>query len=570
MSDLNIVVAGAAGQGVQSAAGILGQTLFRLGFFVNTTQDYQSRVRGGHNFMRIRFSDKPLCASVRRTDFLLALNQESLEIHMSNLSENGLALCMEKDSGDPDDPRLRPLSGDVGPDSAKSEKFVGIKLLAMLFTMLGFKPDTLRGAVTAQFQKKLKKEVLQANLDAIDAVSSSVDRNDIHPVPFKPASTKSLLLLSGSESLALGMVAGGVSVYFGYPMTPATPLLNAMGQFGPKVGIAVEQVEDEIAALNAAIGASYAGARAATGSSGAGMCLMSEAMGLAGVTETPVVIVDGQRAGPATGMATRTEQSDLLFVIHASHGEFPRAVIAPATIEDAFYMAAEAFNIADQWHVPVFLMEDMAFADTACTMEEFDLSKVTIDRGPLAPEPDTPQLLRRYEVTDSGVSPRAFPAISKWIVACDSHEHDETGHLTDNIENRNRQNAKRMRKLKGMASGFPGPEIIGAPAEDLLICWGSTAGPVLEATERLRAQGRKIAVAIFRYIFPMNVDRVRSALSGFQRIFSVEGNYTGQLGKLIQMETCIKIHGHIGKTDGRLFTVEDVLDRVEKVLGGES
>jgi len=570
MPDLNIVIAGGAGQGVQSAAGILGKTLFRLGYFVHAAQDYQSRVRGGHNFMAIRFSDRPLDAPVRRTDFLLALNAESIAIHLPHLPPQGLVLCMEKDKGGLADPRIRALSEQVGPEAARSEKFVAIKLLGMLFTLLGFGPETLRGAARSEFEKRLKPEVLQANLEAIDAASAAVEARDLRPLPFQAQPLGDHLLISGSDAMALGMIAAGVGVFFSYPMTPATPLLNTLAQYGPKVGIAVEQVEDEVSALNAAVGASYAGARAAVASSGAGMCLMSEAMGLAGITETPVVIVDGQRSGPSTGMATRTEQGDLLFVIHASHGEFPRAVLAPAGIDDAFHLTAEAFNIADRWQVPVFVMSDLFFADKEGTVREFDLSRVTIDRGAIAPEPAAPELLRRYEVTESGVSPRAFPVLSQWIVACDSHEHDEVGHLTDNVENRRRQFAKRMRKLAGIAASFPGPEVLGAPADDLVVCWGSTAGPALEAAEILRARGRKIAVAVFRHLYPLNLERVRQALAGFRRIVSLEGNYSGQLGKLLQMEACIPIHRHIGKVDGRPFTVEDVLESVEKILGGES
>jgi 2-oxoglutarate/2-oxoacid ferredoxin oxidoreductase subunit alpha len=570
MSAMSILIAGAAGQGVQSAAGILGKTLHRLGYFVYTSQDYQSRVRGGHNFMQIRFHNEPLAASVRGNDFLLALNNESLGAHLPDLSATGLAICMDRDRGDVEDPRLRSLSEEAGPAAARGEKFVGVKLLSLLFTLMGFRPETLRKAVEAQFGKKLKPEVLQANLDAIDAVAATVDAGDVHAIPFPPAEMKDHLLLSGNDAIALGMVAAGVGVYVGYPMTPSTSILDALASYGPEVGIAVEQVEDEVSALNAAVGASYAGARAATGSSGAGMGLMAEAMGLAGITETPVVIVDAQRAGPSTGMATRTEQSDLLFVIHASHGEFPRAVIAPATTEEGFYLAAEAFNIADRWQIPVFLMDDMAFADAETTVPRFDISRVRIDRGPLAPEPDEVQLLRRYAVTESGVSPRAFPVLSRWLVACDSHEHDEMGRMSDHIGNRNRQFRKRMRKLTGIAAEFPGPEIVGAPADDLVICWGSTVGPVLEATRLLRKRGVLVATGIFRYLYPMDRERVAEALSGFRRIFSVEGNYTGQLGRLIQMETCIRIHGHIGKVDGRAFTVEDVTDRIEKALGGAS
>lgn len=570
MSDLNVVLAGAAGQGVQSAAAILGKTLIRLGYHVFTTQDYQSLVRGGHNFMRIRFSDGPLTAERRRTDFLLALNSQSLDIHLPDLNDNGLALCLTQDAGEVNDPRLRALPLEVGPDSAKGPKFVGVKLLSMLFTFIGFAPDTLSSAIKTQFGKKLKPEVLQANLEAVEAVAAFVDEADIKPLSFKPTPDDKRILVSGNHAIGLGMIAAGVGVYAGYPMSPSTSILTILAEHGPKLGIAVEQVEDEIAAINVAIGGSYAGARAATGSSGGGFSLMVEALGLAGVTETPLVLVDAQRPGPATGMATRTEQSDLLFVIHAAQGEFPRAVIAPADHNDAFYMTAEAFNLADRWQVPVIIMDDQTFADSECTVTEFDLSKVTIDRGPIAEEPPEPAIMKRYQLTDSGVSPRAFPTFSKWMIHVDSHEHDEVGHLTDNPENRNKQTHKRMKKLQGIADAMPAPEVVGDPDGALLLCWGSTVGSVLEALPILRDKGYKLGAAIFRHIYPMNVPKVTEALSGAERLISIEGNYLGQLGKLLRMETGMMTSGHIGKIDGRPFTVEDVVERVEKYLEGQS
>jgi 2-oxoglutarate/2-oxoacid ferredoxin oxidoreductase subunit alpha len=569
MADLNIVIAGAAGQGVQSAADTLGRTLLRLGFHVYTTQDYQSRIRGGHNFMRIRFSDHPLQASVRRADFLLALNAESLTLHLPDLAPTGLALCMEDDRGEATHARIRALPKTVGPAAARSGRFVGVKLLAMLFTILGFPPTTLADAVKTEFGERLKPDVLQANLDAVRDVSAFVERRDIAPLAFKPGpeGQNGRMLVSGNLAMALGMIAAGIGVYAGYPMSPATTFMEYFAGFGREVGIAVEQTEDEISALNTALGAAYAGARAAAGSSGSGISLMAEAIGLAGISETPVVIIDGQRPGPAVGMATRTEQSDLMFVVHASQGEFPRAVIAPTGHDDGFYMAAEAFNIAERWQVPVFLMDDQALADAEATVEAYDLSRVTIDRGPVAPEPGEPEVLKRYLVTESGVSPRAYPLLSKWIVAQDSHEHDEVGHLTDNAANRVRQVNKRMHKLEGIAASFPGPEIIHPEAETLLLCWGSTVGPALEGVELLRAEGYDLGVAIFRYLYPMNKEAVRAALAGDRRLVTLEMNYTGQLGKLLLLETGIATRGHIAKFDGRIITVEDVLARVKEVLG---
>ncbi len=569
MKHINIVIAGAAGQGVQSAGEILGKTLLRLGYHVFIAHDYQSRVRGGHNFMSVRFAGEPLSASVRQADYLLALNEESIGLRLGGLKAEGLAFCLEEDKGAQTDPRLRALPGPVGPAAAKGDKFAAVKLVSMLFAVLGFPPEVLAASVNKIFEGRLKPEVLQANLDVVAAVSGFIGARDVRWPDFTPAPSAGRMLVSGNDAVALGMVAAGVGVYSGYPITPSTSILDVLGTAGPGLGIAVEQAEDEIAALNLAIGASYAGARAACGSSGPGLSLMAEAIGLAGITETPVVIYDGQRAGPAIGMATRTEQGDLLSLVHSSHGEFPRAVISPATHEDSFYLAAEAFNVADAWQVPVFLVNDLGQAGCERTLEEFDVSRVRIDRGLIAPEPPAPDMFARYAVTGSGVSPRAVPGLSRWLVSCDSHEHDEYGHLTDNAANRVRQHSKRMRKLDGMAAAFPGPEIINPCHKVCVIAWGSTVGPLLEAAPLLKEKGIDFSVAVFRYLYPLDPAKVVPALKGFPRLVTLEQNYSGQLGKLLRMECGVETQGHISKYDGRILTVDDVVELLGAGLGGK-
>ena len=568
MKHLNIVIAGAAGQGVQSAGEILGKTLLRLGYHIFITQDYQSRVRGGHNFLSVRFSDVPLAAPVRKADYLLALNEESVGLRLGDLGPEGLAFCLEADKDAHSDPRLRVLPDSVGPAAARGEKYAAVKLVSMLFASLGFSPEILSGSVKKMFEGRLKPEALQANLDAVAAVSAFIEAGDVRPPAFKPDPSANRMLISGNDAAALGMVAAGLGVYAGYPITPSTTILNALGTAGPKLGIAVEQAEDEIAALNLAIGASYAGARAACGSSGPGLSLMAEAIGLAGITETPVVIYDGQRSGPSTGMATRTEQADLLPLVNSSHGEFPRAVISPATHEDSFYLAAEAFNVADAWQVPVFFTNDLGQAGAECTLKEFDLSRVRIDRGLFAPEPAETEMLARYAVTDSGVSPRAVPGLSKWLVSCDSHEHDENGHLSDNAANRVKQHSKRMRKLAGMAAAFPGPELINPGQKVCVLAWGSTVGPLLEARTLLKEKGVDFSVAVFRYLYPLDTEKVKKALNGFTRLVTMEQNYSGQLGKLLRMECGVETQGHLGKYDGRNLSVEDALALLEAGLKG--
>ncbi|MEA1923864.1 MAG: 2-oxoacid:acceptor oxidoreductase subunit alpha [Pseudomonadota bacterium] len=566
----NIVIAGAAGQGVDSAVALAGKVLLKAGFQLFITADYQSRVRGGHNFMRIRFSDQPLAAAVSSIDYLLALNEESLTRHLPDLTSEGLAFAMADDSINIIDQRVVNIPTKAGPKAAQDKTFTGIKLLTLLFAELGFSPEIFKETIERQFGRKLSTKLLQTNLDTISEITTFFAARASQPLSFTPQPDSQRMLVNGNESIALGMVAAGIGVYTAYPMTPSTSVLNVLADCGPQLGIAVEQVEDEIAALNAALGASYAGARAATGSSGAGICLMAEAIGMAGISEIPIVIFDAQRSSPATGMATRTEQADLLFVAHVSHGDFPRLIIAPANHTESFYLTAEAFNLADYWQIPVFILSDQAQASAESSVNEFDLAKITIDRGVIADEPQNCERLRRYEITESGISPRAFPQLSQWLISCDSHEHNEIGQLSDNIENRNRQHKKRMRKLKNLADTLPAPEIIGAPADNLLICWGSTVGPVLEAAEIFRAQGNKLAIAVFQYLYPLNRERIEKALAPFKNIYTIEGNFSGQLGKLLQMETTVRITSHIGKTDGRLFTVEDVLQSLTKLVGGKS
>ena len=569
LKSCNIVIAGAAGQGVESAVALAGKGLLKAGFHIFITTDHQSRVRGGHNFMRIRFSDQPLAAAIVDIDFILALNKEILTRHLPNLKTSGVAFVMADDGKSVKDQRVVKIPTEAGPKRAQARTFTGIKLLAQLFTELGLPLETLKESVEQQFAKKLSPELLQTNIDTITELAALFPDRPIQALPFSPTPDPRRMLVNGNDAIALGMIAAGVGVYTAYPMTPSTSVMNVLADCGPKLGIAVEQVEDEIAALNAALGASYAGARAATGSSGGGICLMSEAIGLAGIGEIPIVIVDAQRSSPATGMATRTEQADLLFIAHASHGDFPRLIIAPAAPSQSFYLTTEAFNLADYWQIPVFILTDQAQASAECSVNEFDLDKVTIDRGAIAEEPLNSEMLRRYEVTENGVSPRAFPQLSKWLISCDSHEHNETGQVSDDIDNRNRQHGKRMRKLKKLAATLPGPKIVGSPAESLLICWGSTVGPVVEAAEKLRAQGHSFAIAIFEYLYPLNRERIEKTLAPFKKIYTIEGNYTGQLGKLLQMETNIRITSHIGKSDGRLFTVDDVEKSLIKLVGGK-
>jgi 2-oxoglutarate ferredoxin oxidoreductase subunit alpha len=331
--------------------------------------------------------------------------------------------------------------------------------------------------------------------------------------------------------------------------------------------VVVVQPEDEIAAINMIIGAAFTGVRSMTATSGSGLCLMVEGLGLAGITEMPIVVVDGQRAGPAVGLPTRTEQGDLEFVIHAAHGEFPRAVLAPATIEDAFWVTVKAFNLADRYQLPVIILTDQHLASSQTTVEAFDLSKVVIDRGLLleGEGPPVPGEYKRHAITESGVSPRAMPLVGRALVCTDADEHDEAGHLTEDAETRTAMVLKRLRKLEGLRKDIAPPRLYGeAGAPVTLVGWGSTYGALKEAVDLARGEGLEVNLVHLSEMWPFPADAVSQALEHAQKVFVVENNATGQLARLIRSETGYRVAGGIRRFDGRPFTPAYILKALKQ------
>jgi 2-oxoglutarate ferredoxin oxidoreductase subunit alpha len=375
------------------------------------------------------------------------------------------------------------------------------------------------------------------------------------------------ILITGNEALALGLLAGGLSFYSAYPMTPATSIMTYLSKIQKNAGIIVEQVEDEISAINMALGASYVGARSATGSSGGGVSLMVEAIGLSSITETPLLIIDSQRPGPATGLPTRTEQSDLSFLVTASHGEGPRMVLSVRNAEDAFYASARALNISEKYQIPVILLTDQYLADTAVTIPEFDLSKVKIERhiaGEDALESDGSY--KRYKLTESGISPRILPGqFENAVVLIDSDEHTEDSQITESAEVRIEQMDKRMRKLQLLKEELIEPDYFGVETpEVLLLAWGSLEGPIEEAVKLLNDEGYSVGALVFGDLYPLPTKLLEKYSALAKKLVNVEQNFNGQLGKLIRMETGISIHNSILKYDGRQLNSEEIYSRVKK------
>jgi 2-oxoglutarate ferredoxin oxidoreductase subunit alpha len=559
----NFMIAGEAGQGVQSAGFILSKALARGGYSVFADQDYESRIRGGHNFFRIRVSDSEVGAVTEPIDILLALNQESIELHRNELAEGGVIVFdEERVKNARGNGYLLPIPMDRLAEEKAGNRIMGNTVaLGACLGLLGYDLKLLEDILQGYFGEG---KVSEANVRAarIGYEYGPENFKKDFAVKLRPVSRKRRLLLNGHEALALGALAAGCNFMTGYPMTPASPILEYMASKARDMGLVVVQPEDEIAAINMVIGASYAGARAMTATSGSGFCLMVEGLGLAGLTETPIVVVDAQRPGPAVGLPTRTEQGDLQFVLSAHHGDVPRAVLAPATVEEAFWLTVEAFNLAERYQLPVIILTDHYLATSYAMVDGFDLSRVAIDRGEIFA--GRPEKYKRHAVTESGISPRAFPGLSEALVVTDSDEHDELGHLTESAQTRTEQVAKRLRKISALKGDITPPELYGPKKAELtLIGWGSTYGALREVVDILSKEVR-LNLLHFRSLWPFPAESVDKILAGSEKVCIVENNATGQLARLIRAETGREISRKILKYDGRPFTPAYIVERLRK------
>ncbi len=565
--DLNMVIAGAAGQGVHTITGLLARILVRQGCQVLYVQDYQSRIRGGHLFNRIRVSDQPLVSSREGIDLLVALNQESIHRHRDELSRQGVIIYDASEVSDlpPGVDTLALKAGDLLPDRHAAEVAINAGACGALLGLLKVPLEPLMQLLLEAFAAKGTEVVGWNHKAAAAGYRQGAAAGNRHSLAGMAAPPQPRFLMSGHEAVALGALAAGVQFLCGYPMTPWSSVLNAVGSRAERWGVVVEQAEDEIAAINMALGASYAGVRAMTGSSGGGFALMVEALGLAGCSETPLVIVESQRPGPSTGLPTRTEQGDLSFLLYAGQGDFPRAVLAPGTPAQGFALTARAFNLADRYQLPVIIITDQYFGDTNVTHEPGDFpQEVEIERalstGPAADG------YERYALTADGISPRRLPGFGPVVVA-DSDEHTPDGHLTEDLEVRVRMQDKRQRKLTALAQELGGITTAGpADAPLTLACWGSSLGPVAEAVARLNAESTPARLVHFSELWPFPTGAVTAALGSPKKLVMVEMNATGQCNRLLRQETGIRADHLVLKYDGAPLTPEYIL----RALAGQA
>ncbi|MBT9136049.1 MAG: 2-oxoglutarate oxidoreductase subunit KorA [Firmicutes bacterium] len=560
---MNIVIGGAAGQGMDTIAHLLGKTLTRLGYGVLLSKDYMSRVRGGHNFSLLRVGSTTPWALATDIDILVALNEETYVVHHKKLRprasvifDNALfALPAQEQRGLPTP--LGSLARAAGGAILASTVATGAVL-----SLLGLALPTAEGLIREMFAEALVEQNIAAFRAGYSALLPA--RPVVAPLPEATPETPQIFI-DGNQALGMAALASGCRFLAAYPMTPATGIMTYLAAKQQQYGLVVEQAEDEIAAINMVLGASYAGLRSMTSTSGGGFALMVEGLSLAGMTETPIVVVLAMRPGPATGLPTRTEQGDLNFAIFGGHGEFPRAVLSATNLEDAFYRLNKAFTLADKYQVPVIFLTDQDFADTARSIRPYDFSRLVYARH-LATEETAPSPYQRYRLTEDGLSPRAYPGqFAGEVVLADSDEHDEDGHIIEDGAMRKRMMDKRMLKQNALANEMSEPEVYGSTgAEILLIGWGSTYGALREAIDSLQARGKNAAMLHFSDLWPLPLNNVTTLLPQAQYSFCIEGNATGQFSALLRRESGLQTTHLLLKYDGRPWSGEEIVREVEK------
>jgi 2-oxoglutarate ferredoxin oxidoreductase subunit alpha len=554
--EISIVLCGEAGQGVQTVEHLLTNLAKLSGYHVFSGQEYMSRIRGGNNSTLLRISSKRVSAFVDRIDLLVPFSPSSVNHVRTKISSTTVLLGEKKTFGNE-------YQGDRVIDVPLSEMarqaggplYLNTVAVGLISGLLDVDRKLLDRSLRHHFSSK-NGLTIEKNIEAarkghdvgqdlsktgrlrIDLPKNEQIRNDI--------------LIDGAEALAMGAIAGGCNFIPFYPMSPSTGVATLLAQRAKDFGIIVEQTEDEISAINMAIGAWYAGARAMVSTSGGGFALMVEGLSLAGMVESPLVVHIGQRPGPATGLSTRTEQGDLLFALHSGHGEFPRAIFAPGTIEEAFCLTQRAFNLADRYQVPVFILTDQYLLESHYNIPSLDPYRIKAERFIT----ETTAEYKRYRLTENGISPRGIPGFGKGLVVLDSDEHDEEGHITEDLALRTRMVQKRLRKLDAMKGEALPPELIGSASyQTLVIGWGSNYAVIREGVERLEKP--EVAFLHFKQVYPLHPDTA-SWLRKAERVILVENNATSQLGALIQFQTGFEIKKKILKYNGLPFSVEEL------------
>ncbi|MBN1929792.1 MAG: 2-oxoacid:acceptor oxidoreductase subunit alpha [Chlorobiaceae bacterium] len=565
--DFSMVFEGAAGQGVQTITALLLPILKKNGYHFFSCTEYMSRIRGGSNTTEVRITGKKRQAYTARIDLLLALTAHAFDRLRHRLHDQTLIFAEKEHFGEHCDQRCIDTPLGKLADEAGGKMYANTVALGIVLAVIGIPLDKCTGFLREQFADK-GEEIVENNLKAVSLgynFGQQVPEAKNLKVP-EPAleNGSELLLMDGTSALGIGAVAAGCNFICSYPMSPGTGVLTFLAKRSADFGIVVDQAEDEIAAINAGLGASYAGARALVTTSGGGFDLMQEGFSLAGMIETPIVIHIGQRPGPATGLPTRMEQGDLALALHAGHGEFARAIYAPGTLDEAVETMQHAFNTAQQYQIPVVVLSDQYLLDAETTIAIDEIKRLPKERGIV----ETEENYRRYAFTENGLTPRGVPGFGAGIVRADSDEHDEQGLITESFEMRQRMMDKRLMRLAALQENALPPKVIGDldNAEVVAVSWGSNRGVLEEALDRLGDS--RFAGVHYAQVFPLRPDTAALLGNGRRNVAVIENNALGQFADLLQRESGIVASHRILKATGEPFSVEEIIEKLREVVNG--
>ena len=575
--DFSLAIGGGAGQGIATPGDILARIFVRRGLHLYTYNAYQSIIRGGHIFLTVRLCDEPIYTHGDSLDLLLCLNQDTMDRHLGLMGQ-GSRVIFNSDS-------INPGSAGDGVElcgvpvneltQSRNRLIQNTVAVGVMMALIKLDFELLEDSLTLRFGRQ-GQSVVDENVAVARAGFEYAKANFTPYAAPVPDGSRPLAIWSGNDAIAMGAAAAGVKFYSAYPMSPASGILHWMAQNARELGIMVRQLEDEISVANMAIGAAHAGCRAMCATSGGGFALMTEAVGSAGMMEIPVVFVNVQRAGPSTGVPTKTEQGDLWQVLGASQGDYERFIVAPRDALDAYNSIPDLFNLIDKCQCPGIVVSDLLISEGRFSVDPDDINlHPAIDRGDLIFEPSSDNGYMRYQNTESGVSPRALPGLEGYVHIVASDEHDEDSMLLSdeftNPHKRRKMVEKRARKFQNIAREVAPPQLEGPEdAEVTLVGWGSTFGVIKEAVEMLKTHGVVANQLPIKWIVPFHAEAVTEILSRSQRVIVVENSYSGQFYRYMRSETGLSVNGHIRKYDGEPFMPHHIVEGVLEQLGGKT
>ncbi|MCH7626105.1 MAG: 2-oxoacid:acceptor oxidoreductase subunit alpha [Chloroflexi bacterium] len=576
--DIALAIGGAAGQGIATPGTMLAQVCVRRGLHIYAYNAFQSIVRGGHILLTLRISDKEIYTHGDSLDILVCLNQDTMDRHLE-LMGPGTQVIYNSDSIEPGVPKdgvhLCPMPIAELTNNSRNKLYQNTVSLGVITHLLGMDFSILQDSVTKQFQRR-GQDVVDENVGVARAGYEHALANFAPRDVPAPEGPKPLAVWTGNDALAMGGAAAGVKFYAAYPMSPSTGVLHWMANNARDLGIMVRQVEDELGVANMIVGAAHAGCRAMCATSGGGFALMEEAIGMASMMEMPTVFIDVQRAGPSTGVPTKTEQGDLWQVLGGSQGDYERIIVAPTDALDAFNTVTELFNLVDRYQCPGIVLTDLLISEGTFSVSPDDINmQPKIDRGELITEHSASDGYMRYKVTESGISPRALPGLEGYVHIVATDEHDENSLLiSDEFTNppkRRRMVEKRARKLSDILEIVSPPRLDGpADADVTLVGWGSSHGVIKEAAEQLRERGVSVNHLQVKWIVPLHGEELTNIISAAKKAIIVENNFSGQFYRYLRSETGLSVDGHIRKYDGEPFMPHHIVNGVLELIAGKT